>query len=177
VVGSMLLLAVTEHRSPVIGLAGGTPQGSFAVAGSAGRVACRYPRRRHAHRSGRLCVRRLGSQACVGGSAVRFREPRWPLLGVAERRNDSNGCPMITIEGAQPIRPYEPPISIVCTQGEPCSDANCALLTAALGVGDAAIIEYRHCGVYNMILRVGGAGQDAHYFLVDVRNVEPTDAA
>ena len=62
---------------------------------------------------------------------------------------------MIGIEGAQPIRPYEPPISIVWTQGEPCTDADCALLTAALAAGDAAIIEYGHWGVYNMILRVG----------------------
>ena len=84
---------------------------------------------------------------------------------------------MLSVEGAQPIRPYEPPISIVWTQGEPCTDADCALLTAALAAGDAAIIEYGHWGVYTMILRVGRAGQDAHYFLVDVRNVEPTDAA
>jgi hypothetical protein len=84
---------------------------------------------------------------------------------------------MVGIEGAQPIRPYEPPISLVWTQGEPCTDADCALLTAALAAGDAAIIENGHWGVYNMILRVGRAGEDAHYFLVDVRNVEPTDAA
>jgi hypothetical protein len=38
-----LNLAATDHRVGVIGWTSGTPQGSFALAGSAGRVACRYP--------------------------------------------------------------------------------------------------------------------------------------
>src|ERR1700737_2409583 len=56
---------------------------------------------------------------------------------------------MLSVEGAQPIRAYEPPISIVWTQGEPCTQADCVLLTAALAGGDADIIEYGRWGVYN----------------------------
>jgi hypothetical protein len=84
---------------------------------------------------------------------------------------------MLSVEGAQPIRPSEPPISIVWTQGEPSTDAACALLAAALAGGDADLIEYGRWGPYNVILRVGRAAQNAHYFLADVRNIEPTDAA
>jgi hypothetical protein len=82
---------------------------------------------------------------------------------------------MICIEGAQPIHPYEPPISIVWTQGEPSTDADCVLLAAALANGDAAVVEYGRWGVYNVILRVGRA--NARYFLADVHNGEPIDAA
>jgi hypothetical protein len=74
-------------------------------------------------------------------------------------------------------KPSTPPISIVWTQGEPSTDADCVLLTAALANGDAAIIEYGRWGVYNAILRVGRATRNARYFLADVHNVEPTDAA
>ena len=84
---------------------------------------------------------------------------------------------MLSVDGAQPIRPYEPPISIVWTQGEPSTDADCALLTAALAGGDADLIEYGRWGPYNVILRVGPAAQNARYFLADVRRIEPTDAA
>ena len=84
---------------------------------------------------------------------------------------------MVSVAGAQPIRPYEPPISIVWTQGEPCTDADCLLLVAALANGDAAIIEHGSWGPYNMILRVGRATQNRRYFLAEVRDVEPTDAA
>ena len=84
---------------------------------------------------------------------------------------------MISVEGAQPIRPYKPPISIVWTQGEPSTEADCVLLTAALANGDADMIEYGRWGVYNVILRLGDAAANARYFLADVREVEPTDAA
>ena len=84
---------------------------------------------------------------------------------------------MLIVDGAQPIRRYEPPISMVWTQGEPSSDADCALLTAALASGDAQHIEYGRWGPYNVILQVGRAAQNARYFLANVRNLEPTDAA
>jgi hypothetical protein len=84
---------------------------------------------------------------------------------------------MLSVDGAQPIRPYEPPVSIVWTQGEPSTNADCALLTAALASGDADLIEYGRWGPYNVILRVGRTAQTARYFLANVRNVEPTDAA
>ena len=83
----------------------------------------------------------------------------------------------MSIGGAQPIHPYEPPISIVWTEGEPSTAADCVLLTAALANGDAAIVEYGRWGVYNVILRVGRDVRNARYFLADVHNVEPTDAA
>ncbi len=84
---------------------------------------------------------------------------------------------MLSVEGAQPIRAYEPPISIVWTRGEPCTEADCVLLTAALTSGDADIIEYGRWGVYNLILRWSHANESALYFLADVRDSEPTDAA
>ena len=83
----------------------------------------------------------------------------------------------MSIEGAQPIRPYEPPVSIVWTHGEPSDEATCALLVAALAGGDAEIIEYGHWGPYNVIVLIGRNAQNARYFLANVRNVEPTDAA
>ena len=164
-------------RVRVIGLVRGTPQDAFALAGSACCVACRYPDRGHADRGRGLGVRGLGGQAGVKGSAIRLREPGWSLIGVGRTTKRIRTGALIGVEGAQPIRPYEPSISIVWTQGEPCIDTDCALLTAALAAGDAAIIECGHWGVYNGILRVGRAGQDAHYFLADVRDSEPIDAA
>ena len=84
---------------------------------------------------------------------------------------------MLSVHGAQPIRPYEPPISIVWTQGEPCTEADCVLLTAALTNGDADILEWGRWGVYNAIVRLGDAAQNWRYCLADLRNIEPTDAA
>ena len=84
---------------------------------------------------------------------------------------------MVSVEGAQPIRPYEPPVSIVWTRGEPCTGADCVLLTAALASGDAAIIEFGRWGRYNVVLRWSSANEVAFYFLADVRDAEPTDAA
>ena len=84
---------------------------------------------------------------------------------------------MISVEGAQPIRPYEPPISIVWTQGEACTADDCLLLAAALRGGDADIIELGRWGPYNAILRVDRASQNARYFLAEMREVEPTDEA
>ena len=75
---------------------------------------------------------------------------------------------MLRVEGAQPIRPYAPPISIVWTEGEPADPATCALLAAALAGGDAEAVEYGYWGRYNVILRVGRSEQNARYFLADV---------
>jgi hypothetical protein len=84
---------------------------------------------------------------------------------------------MRSVEAAQPIRRYEPPISIVWTQGEPCSDADCALLTAALRDGDADIVEHGRWGPYSSILRIHHADGRSLYFLVDVREGAPPDVA
>jgi hypothetical protein len=83
---------------------------------------------------------------------------------------------MLSVEGAQPIRPYEPPISIVWTRGEPCTDADCVLLTAALASGDARMIERGRWGPYDVILRWSHADEDLRYFLAAVRDGEPLDA-
>jgi hypothetical protein len=83
---------------------------------------------------------------------------------------------MGTVEAAQPIRSYEPPISIVWTRGEPCTEADCLLLTAALRSGDAGIIEHGCWGAYNAILRWSHGEEKPLYFLADVRDTEPTDA-
>ena len=85
---------------------------------------------------------------------------------------------MLSVEGAQPIRQYEPPISIVVwTRGDPCSDADCVLRTAALASGPAHSIEYGRWGIYNLILRFRDDAGKARYFLADGRYSEPTDAA
>jgi hypothetical protein len=76
---------------------------------------------------------------------------------------------VISIDGAQPIRPYEPPISIVWTQGEPCTEADCLLLSAVLTSGEAHIIERGHWGPYNAILRWSVSDDGPRYFLADVR--------
>jgi len=73
-----------------------------------------------------------------------------------------------TVQAAQPIRPYEPPISIVWTRGDPASDADCLLLTAALASGHADIIEHGRWGRYNVILRWSHADEKPLYFLADV---------
>jgi hypothetical protein len=73
-----------------------------------------------------------------------------------------------TVQAAQPIRSYEPPISIVWTRGEPSSDADCLLLTAALASGHADIIEHGRWGRYNVILRWRHADERPLYFLADV---------
>jgi hypothetical protein len=78
-----------------------------------------------------------------------------------------------SIEGAQPIRRYEPPISIVWTQGEPCTDADCVLLTAVLGRGEADIIERGRWGPYNAIVRWRHAQERPLYFLVEFGDAVP----
>jgi hypothetical protein len=83
---------------------------------------------------------------------------------------------MGSIEAAQPIRAYEPPISIVWTRGEPCNEADCLLLTAALRHGDVDIIEHGRWGPYNAILRWSQADGKALYFLTALRGCAPTDA-
>ena len=113
-------------RTPVgvVGLARGTPQGSSAVTGAAGGSACRYPYCRHPHRGWSARPSSCGHSSVPRklGSLV----PRAACVAHRRRPNDetnTDGCPMIAIEGAQPIRPYEPPISIVWSRGEPCTDA------------------------------------------------------
>ena len=81
---------------------------------------------------------------------------------------------MGTVQAAQPIRSYEPPISIVWTVGEPSSDADCLLLTAALASGHADIIEHGHWGRYNVILRLSHAEEKSLYFLADVGDADRT---
>jgi hypothetical protein len=83
---------------------------------------------------------------------------------------------MSTVRAAQPIRSYDPPISIVWTRGEPSSDADCLLLTAALGSGHADIIEHGRWGRYNMILRLSHTEEKPLYFLADVVEAEQTGA-
>jgi hypothetical protein len=84
---------------------------------------------------------------------------------------------MRIVEAAQPIRTYEPPISIVWTQGEPCTEADCALLTAALRRGHADIIEHGRWGPYSSILRWSHAEEKPLYFLADVREDAASEAA
>jgi hypothetical protein len=79
-----------------------------------------------------------------------------------------------TVQAAQPIRTYESPISIVWTRGEPFSDADCRLLTAALTSGHADIIEHGHWGRYNVILRLGQPEEKSLYFLADVVDADQT---
>jgi hypothetical protein len=83
---------------------------------------------------------------------------------------------MGTVQAAQPIRTYEPPISIVWTRGEPSSDADCRLLTAALTSGHADIIEHGRWGRYNVILRWSQAEEKPRYFLADVVEADLTGA-
>ena len=83
---------------------------------------------------------------------------------------------MLSVEGAQPIRRYEPPISIVWTRGEPCTEADCVLLTAALARGEAHLVEYGRWGPYNAILRWSHAEEEPLYFLADVRGAAAADA-
>jgi hypothetical protein len=66
---------------------------------------------------------------------------------------------------------------MVWTKGEPADAATCALLAAALAGGDAEAVEHGYWGSYNVILRVGRTAQSVRYFLAEVREVEPTDAA
>jgi hypothetical protein len=81
-----------------------------------------------------------------------------------------------TVQAAQPIRTYEPPISIVWTRGEPSSDADCRRLTAALTGGHADIIEHGHWGRYNVILRLSHAEEKPLYFLADIVAADQTGA-
>jgi hypothetical protein len=81
---------------------------------------------------------------------------------------------MSTVQAAQPIRAYEPPIAIVWTRGEPSSDADCLLLTAALTRGDADIIEHGHWGRYTVILRWRHAEEKPLYFLADLVDADQT---
>ena len=83
---------------------------------------------------------------------------------------------MTSVEGAQPIRAYEPPISIVWTQGEPCTEADCARLTAALRRGDAAVIERGRWGPYSAILRWCDADETSRYFVADVHEGAASEA-
>jgi hypothetical protein len=83
---------------------------------------------------------------------------------------------MGTFQAAQPIRTYEPPISIVWTRGEPSSDADCLLLTAALASGKAHIIEHGRWGRYNVILRLSHADEKSLYFLANVADADQTGA-
>jgi len=82
---------------------------------------------------------------------------------------------MRIVEAAPPVRPYEPPISIVWTQGEPSTEADCILLTAALRSGDADIIELGRWGPYNAILRWSHAEEKSAYFLADVQETAKAD--
>jgi hypothetical protein len=77
-----------------------------------------------------------------------------------------------SVEAGQPIRKYEPPISLVWTAGEPSTEGDCLLLTAALASGDADIIERGHWGRYNMILRWSHAEETPLYFLADVQETD-----
>jgi hypothetical protein len=79
---------------------------------------------------------------------------------------------MRIVEAAQPIRKYAPPISIVWTEGEPSTEGDCLLLTAALASGDADIIEHGHWGRYNMILRWSHTEELPFFFLADVRETD-----
>jgi hypothetical protein len=82
---------------------------------------------------------------------------------------------MRIVRRAQPIRTYEPPISIVWTRGEPCTDRDCAVLTTALRSGDADIIEHGRWGPYNAILRWSHPEEKRLYFVADVREAaQPT---
>jgi hypothetical protein len=83
---------------------------------------------------------------------------------------------MWSVSGAQAIRPYDAPISIVWTQGEPCDEAYCALLTAALACGDADIIEHGRWGPYNAILCWPHPDARAAYFLVEAYDTQSDDA-
>ena len=79
----------------VVGLARGTPQGSFSVVGPAGGVACRSPRRGHPHRRWSVGLRHLGIQACRGSSAVRFREPCAWLIGLGRHKTNARSAAAI----------------------------------------------------------------------------------
>jgi hypothetical protein len=83
---------------------------------------------------------------------------------------------MRSVEAAQQIRTYEPPISIVWTQGEPCTEADCTVLTAALRRGDAEIMELGRWGRYNAILRWSDPEAEPRYFLADVRDTAAANA-
>jgi hypothetical protein len=83
---------------------------------------------------------------------------------------------MGTVQAAQPIRSYEPPISIVWTRGEPSSHRDCLLLTAALASDHADIIEHGRWGRYNVILRLSQAEEKTRYFLADVVDADQTGA-
>ena len=82
---------------------------------------------------------------------------------------------MESVEAAQPIRTYEPPLSMVWTQGEPCSEADCALLTAALRRGEAGIIERGRWGPYSAILQWRHAEERPRYFVAHVRESADTE--
>ena len=82
---------------------------------------------------------------------------------------------MRSVEAAQPIRPYAPPISMVWTQGEPCTETDCTVLTVALRRGDADIIELGRWGPYNAILRWSHAEEKSAYFLADVQETAKAD--
>jgi hypothetical protein len=84
---------------------------------------------------------------------------------------------MLRVESAQPIRPYVPPISMVWTRGDPSDAATCSLLAAALAGGDAQVVEHGHWGPYNVILRLGRAGENERYFLAELREAGPGNAA
>jgi hypothetical protein len=84
---------------------------------------------------------------------------------------------MKIIRGAQPIRPYDPPTSIVRTRSEPCADQDCVVLTAALATGPANIIEHGRWGSYNAILRWRHTDTASLYFLTDVRDTAEPDTA
>jgi hypothetical protein len=66
---------------------------------------------------------------------------------------------------------------MVWTRGEPADSETCVLLTAALAGGDADLIEFGRWGPYNVILRVGRTTENTRYFLAEVREQSPEDAA
>jgi hypothetical protein len=84
---------------------------------------------------------------------------------------------MNVIKGAQPIRPYGPPISLVWTRGEPCTEQDCAVLTTAVRSGDAETIEHGRWGPYDVILRWNHPDGEPLYFLADVQEAASADAS